>query len=107
MLEASSAGDVSIKALKAETVHAEASSSGDVSLEGVCRSVKFDASSAGDIEADELKADEVVAKASSAGDITCYALESLDVSTSSAGNVRYKGNPKQIQNHSKELQKMD
>ena len=107
MLEASSAGDVSIKALKAEAVHAEASSSGDVSLEGVCRSAKFEASSAGDIEADELKADEVVAKASSAGDITCYALESLDVSTSSAGNVRYKGNPKQIQNHSKGLQKMD
>ena len=107
MLEASSAGDVSIMALKTETVHAEASSSGDVSLEGVCRSAKFEASSAGDIEADALKADEVVAKASSSGDITCYALESLDVSTSSAGNVRYKGNPKQIQNHSKGLQKMD
>ena len=107
MLEASSAGDVSIKALKAETVYAEASSSGDVSLEGICRSAKFEASSAGDIEADDLKADEVIAKASSAGDITCYVLESLDVSTSSAGNVRYKGNPKQILNHSKGLQKMD
>ena len=107
MLEASSAGDVSIKGLKAETVHAEASSSGDVSLEGVCRSAKFDASSAGDIEADELKADKVVAKASSAGDITCNVLESLDASTSSAGNVRYKGNPKQILNHSKGLQKID
>ena len=93
--------------MKAETVDAEASSSGDVSLEGVCRSVKLDASSAGDIEADELKADDVVAKASSAGDITCYVLESLEVSTSSTGNVRYKGNPKQIQNHSKGLQKMD
>ena len=107
MLEASSAGDISIEALKAETVHAEASSSGDVSLEGVCHSVKFESSSAGDIEADELKADEVVAKASSAGDITCYVLESLEVSTSSTGNVRYKGNPKQIKNHSKGLQKMD
>ena len=78
-----------------------------MSLEGVCRSAKFDASSAGDIEADELKADKVVAKASSAGDITCNVLESLDVSTSSAGNVRYKGNPKQILNHSKGLQKID
>ena len=107
MLESSSAGDVSIKVLKAETVHAEASSSGDVSLEGICRSAKFEASSAGDIEADELKADEVVAKASSAGDITCHVLESLDASTSSKGNVRYKGNPKQIKNNSKGLQKMD
>ena len=106
-VEASSAGDIEIEALEAKKVAAEASSSGDVSLEGVCRSAKFDASSAGDIEADELKADKVVAKASSAGDITCNVLESLDVSTSSAGNVRYKGNPKQILNHSKGLQKID
>lgn len=105
--EASSAGDISIKYLKAETVNVEASSSGDVSMAGVCRTAKFEASSAGDIEADELKAEKVIAKASSAGDVTCYASESLEVSTSSAGNVGYKGNPKQILNHSKGLKKMD
>ena len=105
--ESSSAGDVSIESLKAETVNVEASSSGDVSIAGVCRSAKFEASSAGDIEADELKAEKVVARSSSAGDVTCYASESLEVSISSSGNVRYKGNPKQILNHSKGLQKMD
>ena len=105
--EASSSGDVSIHNVKAETVSVEASSSGDVSLAGVCRSAKFESSSAGDIEADELKAENVVAKASSAGDVTCYASESLDVSTSSSGNVGYKGNPKQILHRSKGLKKMD
>ena len=105
--EASSAGDVSIKGLKAETVSAEASSSGDVTLEGVCQSATLASSSAGDIEADDLKAEKVVAKASSSGDITCYASESLEVSTSSSGNVGYKGNPKQILNKSKGLKKMD
>ncbi|MBR4923509.1 MAG: DUF2807 domain-containing protein [Bacteroidaceae bacterium] len=105
--EANSAGDISIKSLKAESVDVKASSSGDVSIAGVCRSAKFDASSAGDIEADELKADEVIAKASSSGDVTCYASEKLEVSISSAGNVGYKGNPKQILNHSKGLKKMD
>jgi DUF4097 and DUF4098 domain-containing protein YvlB len=105
--EASSAGDISIHTLKAETVSAEASSSGDVTLEGVCRSATFNASSAGDIEADELKAENVVAKASSAGDVTCYASESLDASTSSAGGVGYKGHPKQILSKSKGLKKMD
>ena len=105
--ESSSAGDVSIESLKAETVNVEASSSGDVSIAGVCRSAKFEASSAGDIEADELKAEKVIARSSSAGDVTCYASESLEVSISSSGNVRYKGNPKQILNHSKGLQKMD
>ena len=105
--EASSAGDISIDHVKAETVSVEASSSGDVSLSGVCRSAKFESSSAGDIEADELKAEHVIAKASSAGDITCHATESLEVSISSAGNVSYKGNPKQIKSHSKGLKKMD
>ena len=105
--EASSSGDVSIKNLKAETVSAEASSSGDVSLTGTCHSAKLEASSAGDIEADKLKTDNLIAKASSAGDITCYATESLDVSISSASNVRYKGNPKQILSKSKGLHKMD
>ena len=105
--EASSAGDISIGDVKAETVNVEASSSGDVSLSGVCRSAKFESSSAGDIEADELKAEHVIAKASSAGDITCHATESLEVSISSAGNVSYKGNPKQITSHSKGLKKMD
>lgn len=105
--DASSAGDISIKSLKAETVNVKASSSGDVSITGVCRSAKFEASSAGDIEADELKADEVIAKSSSSGDVTCYASEKLEVSISSAGNVGYKGNPKQILNHSKGLKKMD
>ena len=107
MTEASSAGDISINNVKAETVSVEASSSGDVSMAGVCRSAKFESSSAGDIEADELKAEHVIAKASSAGDITCHATESLEVSISSAGNVSYKGNPKQIKSHSKGLKKMD
>ena len=106
MTEASSAGDISINDVKAETVNVQASSSGDVSMAGVCRSAKFESSSAGDIEADELKAEHVIAKASSAGDITCHATESLEVSISSAGNVSYKGDPKQIKSHPKGLKKM-
>lgn len=107
MTEASSAGDISINHVKAETVSVEASSSGDVSMAGVCRSAKFESSSAGDIEADELKAEHVIAKASSSGDVTCHATESLEVSISSAGNVSYRGNPKQIKSHHKGLKKLD
>ena len=106
-VEASSAGDISIKDVKAESVRVEASSSGDVEVEGECRTARLEASSAGDIEADELKAETVIAKASSAGDVTCYASESLEVSISSAGNVGYKGNPKQIKSQHKGLKKMD
>ena len=93
-VDASSSGDVEIKKLKTETVDADASSAGDVKLAGECRTARFSASSSGDVEAKNLKADNVVASASSAGDITCYAVESLKASSSSAGNVNYKGNPR-------------
>ena len=106
-IQASSAGDIELKRVECSFLQAEASSSGDVSVSGVARSAKFEASSAGDIDADELKAEEVIAKASSAGDVSCHAVASLDASASSAGNVRYKGNPKQVHNHSKGVQKMD
>lgn len=105
---ASSSGDVSIKYLKAESVNAEASSSGDVILSGVCRSANFSASSSGDVEAKNLQADAVNVNASSAGDITCHAVESLNVTTSTSGNVNYKGNPKHIDYHPKKgLKKID
>ena len=106
-VSASSSGDVEIEGLKAEKVSADASSAGDVILSGVCRSAKFSASSSGDVEAQNLKADNVAASASSAGDVTCYAVESLSASTSSAGSVNYKGNP-QIESRPKRgLNKID
>ena len=106
-VSASSSGDVEIERLRAEKVSADASSAGDVILSGVCRSAKFSASSSGDVEAKNLKADVVKANASSAGDITCHAVESLDATTSSAGNVNYKGNP-QIESRPKRgLNKID
>ena len=106
-IEASSAGDIELKNVACNTLQVEASSAGDVSLSGACRKAKFEASSAGEIDADDLKADTVIAEASSSGDVSCYAVESLEASISSAGNVRYKGNPKQILNHSKGLKKID
>lgn len=107
VIEASSAGDIELKNVVCNTLQVEASSAGDVSLSGTCRMAKLEASSAGEIDADDLKADTVKAEASSSGDVSCYAVESLEASTSSAGNVYYKGNPKQIRNHSKGVKKID
>ena len=107
VIEASSAGDIELKNVACSTLQVEASSAGDVSLSGACRSAKLEASSAGEIDADDLKADAVVAEASSSGDVSCYAVESLEASASSAGKVYYKGNPKQIRNHSKGVKKID
>ena len=107
VIEASSAGDIELKNVVCNTLQVEASSAGDVSLSGTCRMAKLEASSAGEIDADDLKADAVKAEASSSGDVSCYAVESLEASTSSAGNVYYKGNPKHIHNHSKGVKKID
>ena len=107
VIEASSAGDIELKNVACNTLQVEASSAGDVTLSGTCRMAKLEASSAGEIDADDLKADTVKAEASSSGDVSCYAVESLEASTSSAGNVYYKGNPKQIHNHSKGVKKVD
>jgi hypothetical protein len=107
VIEASSAGDIELKNVACSTLQVEASSAGDVTLSGTCRMAKLEASSAGEIDADDLKADTVKAEASSSGDVSCYAVESLEASTSSAGNVYYKGNPKHIHNHSKGVKKID
>lgn len=107
VIEASSAGDIELKNVACSTLQVEASSAGDVTLSGTCRMAKLEASSAGEIDADDLKADAVKAEASSSGDVSCYAVESLETSTSSAGNVYYKGNPKQIRNHPKGVKKID
>lgn len=107
VIEASSAGDIELKNVACNTLRVEASSAGDVSLSGACRSAKLEASSAGEIDADDLKADALVAEASSSGDVSCYAVESLEASASSAGKVYYKGNPKHIHNHSKGVKKID
>ena len=107
VIEASSAGDIELKNVACNTLQVEASSAGDVSLSGTCHMAKLEASSAGEIDADDLKADAVRAEASSSGDVSCYAVESLEASTSSSGNVYYKGNPKQIRNHSKGVKKID
>lgn len=106
-VESSSAGDIELKNVACSTLQVEASSAGDVTLSGTCRMAKLEASSAGEIDADDLKADTVKAEASSSGDVSCYAVESLEASTSSAGNVHYKGNPKHIHNHSKGVKKID
>ena len=106
--DASSSGDVEIKNLKAERVNGEASSSGDVILAGECHLAKFLVSSSGDVEARNLKADAVTAKASSSGDVFCFPIESLEATTSSAGSVNYKGEPKHIDYHPKKgLNKID
>ena len=53
-------------------------------------------SSAGDLNAGELKANEVDISVSSAGDASVYVTERLEAKASSAGDIRYYGDPEYV-----------
>jgi len=91
-LNASSAGSIEVE-LDVTTVNVSCSSAGDVELKGRAHKLTADASSAGEIDADELDADEVVAEASSGASIKVSVRKSLEARASSAGSIRYRGNP--------------
>ena len=91
-LRASSAGDIKIE-IKADHVDVDISSSGDIDLSGECESMDARLSSAGDLNASDLKTREVDINVSSAGDASIYVTDRLDAKASSAGDIRYQGDP--------------
>lgn len=106
-IESSSAGDCIVRQMACSgDVKASTSSSSDIKLAGTCRNATFSASSAGSIYAKDLLAKDVEARASSAGDIECNASGVLSTSVSSAGGVRYKGEPTRVEGKIKGVSKL-
>lgn len=106
-LHSSSSGDCQIQSLScAGSVQALTGSSGDIRLSGQCATAEYSSQSSGSIYAQDLKAAQVSASASSGGDILCHATESLSVSTSSGGEIRYAGNPRQVTGKSENVSKL-
>ena len=99
VLSVSSAANLEIE-IRAKRVEVSASSSGDLQLEGEADELRGNVSSAGDINAYDLRAKRVMMTASSAGSARVYALESIEAKASSAGSIRYRGNPKRTNNSS-------
>lgn len=106
-IDSSSAGDCIVAEMACSgDVKASTSSSSDIKLAGTCRNASFSASSAGGIYAKDLLAKDVEARASSAGDVECNASGVLSTSVSSAGSVRYKGNPARVEGKIKGVSKL-
>lgn len=106
-LRSSSSGDCDIKSLSCTgNIQAQTSSSGDIHLSGKCTTAEYSSQSSGSIYAQDLKASQVKASASSGGDILCHATETLSTSTSSGGEIRYNGNPRQITGKSENVSKL-
>jgi hypothetical protein len=98
-LSASSAGNIKLD-IKANEVSVDISSSGDISLTGETDNLKADLSSAGDLNAYELKTKEADLSVSSAGDADVNVSEKLYARASSAGDINYKGDPRNVDAHS-------
>jgi len=93
-IEVSSAGDIELD-FEANKADVEVSSSGSANLRGSVSELDAEVSSAGNLNAGDLISKNVHIEASSAGDATVHVIEFLDAEASSAGNVRYLGNPSQ------------
>jgi len=98
-LSASSAGSIKLD-VTADEIKVNISSSGDISLEGTADVLEADLSSAGDLNSFDLKVREADISVSSAGDADVNVTERLTARASSAGDVRYEGNPKYVDAHS-------
>jgi hypothetical protein len=94
-LDLSSAGDLVLD-VEAKRINCNISSAGDARLSGTCDELDADLSSAGDLYAWDLVANKAHVNASSAGNARIYATEEVDLSSSSAGDIYYKGDPKTI-----------
>ncbi|NJB87668.1 hypothetical protein GGR26_003452 [Lewinella marina] len=79
-----------------QRVDLDASSSGRITVGGSASRVTADASSASTIDAAALKAEDAVADVSSAASVNVHVTNSLRADASSAGVVRYGGNPRDV-----------
>jgi hypothetical protein len=94
----SSAGDIKVD-LIADNVEVDISSAGDVTLSGTANRLEADLSSAGELEASELRVKEAEVSVSSAGSANINVTERLQARASSAGDIRYYGDPRYVDAH--------
>ena len=88
----SSAGDLILDVIARE-IDIDISSSGNARLSGKTGNLKANLSSAGDLNAFDLEAEIGDISVSSAGDARVFIREEASFSSSSAGDIVYKGNP--------------
>lgn len=94
-LEASSAGDADLE-IDVDQLDVSVSSSGQLNVKGRAMFQDISVSSAGRYYAYELDCEEVEASASSSGSARVVASNRIDAKASSAGSIRYKGNPEKV-----------
>jgi hypothetical protein len=92
-IDMSSAGDLRLE-VEADEINLSISSAGNANLKGKTNILKADLSSAGDLDAYELEAKIGDVSVSSAGHAKVYITEEASLRSSSAGDIKYKGEPR-------------
>ncbi|MEO8252816.1 MAG: head GIN domain-containing protein [Flavobacterium sp.] len=98
-LNASSASEIKLH-LEFDRIEAESNSASKIELEGMALDLNANASSASKIEADDLLVNTIIAESSSASEIKVHPIVNLKANASSAGEIKYNNNPKQIEKES-------
>lgn len=91
----SSAGSASLE-VETKSLDISVSSSGVLNIEGVTVMQRVGVSSAGGYKGYDLQCDETYVKATSAGYARVTANKEIDARASSAGSVKYRGNPQKV-----------
>jgi hypothetical protein len=99
-IEASSGSNVKAS-ISSDKVLVKSSSGSSIKLEGNTEYVSIDASSGASCKADQLTANIGVVESTSGSSVSVSAKDQLTVKASSAGSVKYRGNPKIEANISK------
>ncbi|AZB31679.1 DUF4252 domain-containing protein [Chryseobacterium balustinum] len=99
-IEASSGSNVKAS-ISSDKVLVKSSSGSSIKLEGNAEYVSIDASSGASCKADQLTANIGVVESTSGSSVSVSAKDKLTVKASSAGSVKYRGNPKIEANISK------
>lgn len=97
-LHVSGAGDIRME-LDAPTLSATVSGSGSIDLKGQTKNVDLELTGAGHAHCYDLLAENTKVDISGAGSAEVYASVKLDAEVSGAGDVRYKGNATNVNQH--------
>ena len=97
-MHVSGAGDIQME-VDAPRLKAQVSGSGSINLKGQTRDVDLDLTGAGHAHCYELLAENTKVDISGAGSAEVYASVRLDAEVSGAGNVSYKGNASDVNQH--------
>jgi hypothetical protein len=89
----SGAGDIRIESLSAADLEIRASGAGNIQAAGAVETQEIDLSGLGSYNAPDLESQTASVRISGAGSAVVWALDTLDVEISGAGNVEYYGSP--------------